>query len=142
MDLGSLGVLRGEEIVEIGFGIDLDRVPVAQFFCPLIQPGLDLVQDLRDRADYLFDRFKGFFLTERSRRAMATVPFSKSRGPSSRRMGTPRLIQSQFLTPPPRSRLSISTETGSPAYSGYGTHSQVIGCFQDSGAMFGFLDHR
>src|SRR5204863_297486 len=37
---------------------------------------------------------------------------SRSRGPISIRIGTPFLIHSQFLTPPPISRLSTSTSSG------------------------------
>ena len=55
-----------------------------------------------------------FSLCPRSRRATATLPFSKSRRPISTRTGTPFLIHSQLFTPPPRSRLSTCTRTGSP----------------------------
>ena len=46
-----------------------------------------------------------FPFTPSSRRLTATLPFSRSRGPSSTRSGTPFLIHSQFFVPPPMSRL-------------------------------------
>jgi len=42
VDLGTLTVLGSKEVVEIGFGIDSDRVLVTELFGTLIQAGLDL----------------------------------------------------------------------------------------------------
>ena len=42
VNLGPVSVLRGKEIVEVGFGIDFDSVLVPELFGALVQAGLDL----------------------------------------------------------------------------------------------------
>src|SRR5205823_4834636 len=109
-------ILWREEIVKFFFIVDGAGVGIAKFQRPLVKILLDRSENFR-RAGNEFPRYRGLFpfhwlITS----AQLYRIFSRSRGPSSTRIGTPFLIHSQFLTPPPNWRRSISTSSGRLAY--------------------------
>ena len=112
--LGLVGVGRREEFPELVHRGDLDGVFVAEGEGRLEESVLNRLKNPDDSGDRLGRGEELFVLRRLITPRESDGSILEITGPDLDANGDAFLIHSQFLTPPPRSRLSISTVTGRP----------------------------